>query len=353
MKKSSTFLLIVLCLFALPAFVYAQGNLSLPNVSPYASVTQRIGLADMTVTYHRPAVNDREVWGALVPYDEGKPFPWRAGANDNTTVTFSHDVKVEGKDLPAGTYGLHMIPSEAEWTIIFSQNHTSWGSFAYDPAEDALRVSVSPVECPFQEYLEYNFRDLGPDGATLCLDWEKKRVPIRISLDVHAQVLDNIRNELRNVQGFSWQGFQQAANYCLQNEVNYEEGLGWIEQAITGGFPGSPNFQVLSTKSQLLEKTGKKDEAADVMEQAMGVASNMELYQYAASFIPKDNEKAFELFKVTARKYPGTWISHAGLGAGNRVTGNTAEALKHYKLALEGAPGVWKAALEARIKTLE
>ena len=138
-------------------------------------VTQRIGITDITINYHRPLIKGRKVWGGLVPYGQ----PWRAGANENTTISFSDPVTIEGQPLAAGTYGLHMIPTETDWTIAFSKTNTAWGSFTYDKAEDALRVTVKPAASDFHEALTYDFDDLGPDSTVVTLRWEKLAVPFR------------------------------------------------------------------------------------------------------------------------------------------------------------------------------
>jgi hypothetical protein len=174
---------------ALPSQSAAQG----PQVraSLKAGVMQRLGAdTDITIEYSRPGVKGRKIWGALVPYgmapgnqySKNQPFPWRAGANENTTISFSKDVLIDGKPLPAGKYGLHMIPSEKDWTIIFSKNNSAWGSFSYKPEEDALRITVTPVAAPFEEWLSYGFDDLAGKSATAFLRWEQLKVPFKISL---------------------------------------------------------------------------------------------------------------------------------------------------------------------------
>ena len=198
-------------------------ELNIPRVSQRGTVTQRIGLTDITISYHRPAVGGREIWGKIVPY--GKV--WRAGANENSTITLADDVSVEGKALAAGTYGLHMIPDKDQWTIIFSKNSTSWGSFSYDEKEDALRVNVKPHADEQFEFLTYTFDDVKPDSAVATMRWEKLAVPFQISVDVKAVVLRSIKNELRNVGGFTWAGYDEAAEWCLDNNYNLEEALKW------------------------------------------------------------------------------------------------------------------------------
>ncbi len=192
MKRYGLTLGIVLCLtflLASPSVSLAQANRV--RASLKASVTQRLGTdTDITIDYSRPGVKGRKIWGELVPYglapgnkySDNKPFPWRAGANENTTIEFNKDILIEGKPLPAGKYGIHMIPGEKEWTIIFSKNNSAWGSFTYKQEEDALRITVTPVKAPFQEWLEYGFDDLAGTSATAYLHWENLKVPFKIQL---------------------------------------------------------------------------------------------------------------------------------------------------------------------------
>ncbi len=192
MKRFGLTFGIVLCLvvfLALPSV--GSGQEGKVRASLKASVTQRLGTdADITIEYSRPGVKGRKIWGDLVPYglapgnkySENKPYPWRAGANENTTIEFKKDVLIEGKPMPAGKYGIHMIPSEKEWIIIFSKNNSAWGSFAYKEEEDALRITVTPVKAPHQEWLAYGFEDLAGTSATAYLHWEQLKVPFNIKL---------------------------------------------------------------------------------------------------------------------------------------------------------------------------
>lgn len=175
------------------AFTFGQAGLQAqekPRKSPNATVTQRVGLTDITVTYGRPGVKGRNIWGELVPYGmhpgieytKGREFPWRAGANDNTTIKFSQDVQVEGQNLPAGVYGVHMIPGKDQWEVIFSKNSTSWGSYSYNAEEDALRVTVTPQKAAHNEWLSYYFTDLTDNSAILNLHWEKLKVPVKVEV---------------------------------------------------------------------------------------------------------------------------------------------------------------------------
>src|SRR6476619_3772866 len=187
-----------LAVLALGASVRA--DLKLPDASQAAVIKQRVGLTDVKVTYHRPLVNGRKIWGGLVPLGE----VWRAGANENTTVEVSSDVTVEGQPLPKGTYGLHMIPTADTWTVIFSKMSTAWGSYTYDQKEDALRVTVKPRPTEMEEALEYEFEDLKPDSATMTLKWEKMAVPVKIAVSPEA-TLANIRGQMRGNAQYQWQ----------------------------------------------------------------------------------------------------------------------------------------------------
>jgi len=181
------FTLMAVFLFTLPSSTKAQNNQV--RKSLHATVTQRLGVdTDITFDFSRPGVKGRKIWGGLEPYgmhpgneaSKNKPYPWRAGANENTTITVSKDVKIEGNKLAAGKYGLHMIPSESTWIVIFSKRNSDWGSYSYDEKEDALRITVTPVAAPHQEWLIFGFDDLAGTSATAFLHWEKLKVPFKI-----------------------------------------------------------------------------------------------------------------------------------------------------------------------------
>jgi hypothetical protein len=321
-------------------------ELNIPRVSQRGSVTQRIGLTDITINYHRPAVGGREIWGKTVPY--GKV--WRAGANENTTITFADDVTVEGKTLAAGTYGLHTIPDKDQWTIIFSKNSASWGSFSYDEKEDALRVNVKPRTAEAFEQLTYTFDDVKPDSAVATLRWEKLAVPFQIGVDVKAVVLRSIKNELRSVGGFTWGGFDEAANWCLDNNYELEQAMKWEDNSIQG----EPRFENWETKSRILSAMGKKDEADKALATALGLASPIQLYVYARGLQRQGNAKrAFELYPQVAKKDPNHWISHVANARIDSNKGDFTAASKEMSQALSTAPDPNKPQLQGLLKRLE
>jgi hypothetical protein len=321
-------------------------ELNIPRLSQRGSVSQRIGLTDVTIAYHRPEVGGREIWGKTVPY--GKV--WRAGANENTTITFSDDVSVEGKPLAAGTYGLHTIPDKDQWTIIFSKNSTSWGSFSYDEKEDALRVTTKPRAAESFDVLTYVFEDVKPDSAVATLRWEKLAVPIHISVDVKAVVMRSIKNELRNVGGFTWAGYDEAAQWCLDNNYNLAEALKWEDTSIQN----EDRFENWETKSRILEAMGRKDDASKALSTALDKASAIQLYSYARGLQRQGNAKrAFELYPQVPKKDANHWISHLALARVDSNTGDFTAAAKEMTQAISGAPDATKPFLQPLLKRLE
>src|ERR1700685_3691781 len=247
--------------------------LDLPLGSQRAEVSQRIGITDVTIDYHRPLVNDRKIWGALVPY--GKV--WRAGANENTTITFSDPVLIEGKPLDKGTYGLHMVPNAEEWTIIFSKNSTSWGSFTYDPAEDALRVTAKPQAADLHNALSYEFDELQPNSAVVQLEWEKIAVPFTVSVDVHDLVQASLKQQLRELSQYTWISWDDAANYLLTEKIALNDALKYADTSIEN----EDRYENEITKSKVLTALNRKDEAATAQRKALDLASPLQMHMFA------------------------------------------------------------------------
>jgi len=321
-------------------------ELNIPRLSQRGSVTQRIGLTDITIVYHRPAAGGREIWGKAVPY--GKV--WRAGANENTTITFTDDVTVEGKALAAGTYGLHTFPDKDQWIIAFSKNSTSWGSFSYDEKEDALRVTVKPHAAELFENLTYTFDDVKPDSAVATLRWEKVAVPFQIGVDVKAVVLRSIKNELRSVGGFTWAGYDEAAQWCLDNNYELEQALKWEDTSIQN----ESRFENWESKSRILNAMGKKDEADKAVATAMDKANALQLYVYARGLQRAGNAKrAFELYPQVPKKDPNHWLSHVALARIDSNKGDFSAAAKEMTQALNAAPDPNKPQLQGLLKRLE
>lgn len=346
MKNNITrlsFLFLCLTLFCLQ--VYAQG-LKTPRPSPPAELKQTIGLTDIVVNYSRPQVirdgKDRtgEVWGGPAWYGFMKAgnaeIPWRAGANENTTISFSDDVKVEGKKLKAGKYALYMaVFEDGKVTVIFSENSSRWGSYGYDPSEDALRVDVKAKESAFTNTLTYDFVQFGKDYGVLALSWEKKMIPFKIQVDAGETVLANIRKQLKAGQDQSWQGLNAAANYCAQNNVNHEEALGWAEKSIKL----EKNIQNMSTKALLLYKTGEKKSAFKVTDELAEMADINQLNQLGYQMLQMEiPDKAVEYFELNVKRNPEDANCHDSLGEGYMAIGENKKAVKSFKKSLSLNP---------------
>lgn len=342
-KKSLVALSLALLFFS----TQAMAQLNLPRGSQQAKVSQRIGITDVSVHYSRPSVNDREVWGKLVPYGmnnlgfgTAKESPWRAGANENTVIKFTDDVKIEGQPLAAGKYGLHMVIHEDNRaTIIFSKSTGAWGSYFYNPADDVLKVDVATTVTAHTELLTFEFIEVDATSAIAALKWEKKQIPFKVEVDVANVVLADIRQKLENAPGFNRQTWEQAANFSLNNGGDLDEALGWINGAIAGQFFSQKNFNNMNIKAGILTKQGKTAEAEAVMDDAMTMATIFETHAYGRQLITQGKkEKALGVFKMNAKKNKGKWPVDFGLARGYAATGNYKTALKHLKIAEGRAP---------------
>lgn len=362
MKKQQLKTTVFAVMLAFCTFNLATGQLDLPRGSQMAKVSQRIGITDITIVYSRPSVNDREIWGNLVPYGmnnlgfgTASESPWRAGANENTVFKSTHDIMVEGKPLPAGKYGLHMVVNEDNSaTVIFSKENDAWGSYFYDPADDVLKVDVTSSSTAHVEQLKFEFDDVGATSAMATLKWGEKKIPFKIEVPVKDIVLADIRAKMQNQPGFNRQTWEQAANYALNNGGDLDEALGWIDAAIAGQFFSQKTFNNLGIKAQILMKQGKMDEAMAVMDEAMPMGTVFQVHGYGRQLIGAgQKDKALDVFKWNAKKYKGQWPVDYGLARGYSAIGNYKSALKHIKIAEGRAPDqVNKNAIAANIEKL-
>jgi hypothetical protein len=331
MKAQSPFLLALLLYLPLHEARAQFTLLNLPRVSQAATVTQRIGITDITVNYSRPSVNGRVIWGNLVPYDQ----VWRAGANENTTFTTTSAIQVEGHDLPAGSYGIHMIPSKGAWTVIFSKDHTAWGSFFYTEGMDQLRVQVTPHAAPSSEQLTYTFNDVTASSATLSLRWADLEVPIHLSVDVHGVVLAGLDDQLHGLTAFGWEAWYEAALYCDQEGIAPEKAMRWVDMSIARG----PNLENQALKVKMLEEQGKLAEAKALRATMLDGASNPQLNTYGYRLLNQGKTaEAVKVFEMNAKLHPDDPNVHDSLGEGYLKAGQKAEAIKSFKKSLGMAP---------------
>jgi tetratricopeptide (TPR) repeat protein len=342
-----------------------------------STVTQWIGLVSVSISYNGPDVHgpngeDRKghIWGELVHYGLQDPdgygtslaSPWRAGSNEITAITVSHDVKINGKDLKAGTYGLYLLlDKDKPWTWIFNKNAVSWGAYYYSDKEDVLRVEATPEDAPYTEWLTYGFDDRQLTSANTYLQWENKRIGFKIEVPNGVQLYaDKMRSELTTFAGFNYQNWLRSAKFLVANKINLEEALSWVDISMnTTRFNGVKNFDALKTKADILNLLNRKPEADAAMTEALTMNPTVaELHQYGRSLLAEGrNEKALEIFKLNRERHKDdTFTTYVGMARGNAAVGNKKEAIKYWELVLKNLPEnqkANKAAYEEELKKLK
>jgi tetratricopeptide (TPR) repeat protein len=349
---------IIFCLI-FSAQIFAQQNLPFIRVSPHAKVIQSISFATVEIDYSRPGVKGREIYGKLVPYGlapnafgNGKPMPWRAGANENTTICLSHDSKINGSPLSAGSYSLHMIVQEEEWIVIFNKDHQAWGSFFYEESNDVFRIKVKPEKAPLREWLMYGFENLSANSADVFMHWGDLKVSFKIEVDNHKIVLDTYRIQLTTLPGFNQAAWAAAARYCLNNEINTVEAMTWINKALS--MNGGQNFNNDVVKAGLLTLEGKKEEGDQLIATSMETATEVELNNYGYQLMGQNRlEEALQIFKLNIENFPESWNTYDSYGEALDKKGDKKGAKEYYEKAYEMAPAAQKGRIEGILKGLE
>jgi hypothetical protein len=357
---------IICSLFLLPVICAAQTLTMTPDGgNKRASVSETIGITDVTIHYNRPGVKGRDgkIWGQLIPaglnnlgFGPSTAAPWRAGANENTTFECSTDVLIEGQPLPAGKYGFFIAYGPEESTLIFSRNSTSWGSFFYNPSEDVLHVTVKNESLDSKvEWLTYAFTHQTDTTATIGLEWERKRIPFTVGVDYQKTQLAMIRQELRSDKGFLWENWDEAAGWCVRHHTNLDEALLWTDTATGPNFGGSTSFTAWSTKARVLEGLGRHDEAVGAMKSALPLGSMAEIHQYGRQLLTeKKNQEALEVFTLNYKKYPGQPTTLTGMARAYSALGDYKTALKYATQAEALAPeGPTKTSVQSLITKLK
>ena len=319
-----------------------------PGGNRKASVSEQIGIVKISITYNRPGVKGREgkIYNTPVAHygfvDLGHgtshAAPWRAGANENTAITFSLPVKIEGHDLPAGSYGFFIALGEQESTLIFSKIFDSWGSFYYDSTQDALRVNVKNVPLEKSvEWLKYEFIDQTENSATIAMSWEKRMIPFKVEADVHGLQIAAFEEDFRTTRYYY--DYIQAAQYCIQNNVALDKALEWMDRAIYFRVMGEKNFRTLSTKAAVLMKMNRQEEAKKVMEEALPLGNVTDVHYYGRTLVNmKKADEAFKVFKMNYDKHPNEFTTNVGMGRGYSAIGDYKKALTYMRAALPQAP---------------
>jgi tetratricopeptide (TPR) repeat protein len=345
MKNHLKPLLVLVGIFV-SLIAWSQMTLPPSGGNQRSEVSQYLGLVKVTIVYNSPDVAGREIWGKLVPYGltnlnnrkstAENPSPWRAGANENTVITFSHDVEVEGKPIKAGSYGLHMIPGQEDWVVIFSTNTGAWGSFSYVPSEDVLRVNVKSAPCEFNEFLTYEFTDRLQNSATARLKWEKVSVPFKIAVPNGDELyVRKLREEFTGPKGGNWLNMVGAINFCATKKINLDEAYGWAQQFIDRNIKYYPIYQA---KGNVLDAMGKKVEADATMKEAINLpdATSNQIVMYGRSLINQKREKdALPVFEVALKRFPADAGAMVGMARGFSANGDHKKALKFLQDALK------------------
>jgi hypothetical protein len=283
--KTTAALLLTLALSA-PA-LRAQ-EVRLPQPSPAAKVGLAIGVTDVEITYHRPGVKGREIWGGLVPYGE----VWRLGANDATTISFSTPVKVEGHDVPAGMYSLFAIPGKDKWTLVLNKKAKQWGAYFYKQEEDLLRFDVKPQAGPATEKTEWMSFSITPaseTSATVEMAWESLRVPFTVSADVDKMVWTGIDTSLAGKPDAD--AYLTAVQYAFNKNARLDDAMVWADKALA---LDANSFWGHEYKAKLLQKQGKVEEAVQHLDKAMELAKGKAPQEYIDGLakLKKDWKKA-------------------------------------------------------------
>jgi len=321
-----------LLLVAISAF--SQSAIRLPEASPAATVGQTIGITDVAITYHRPAVNKRKIWGGLVPFGT----IWRTGANENTTISFSTPVKIEGQPLPAGTYGLFAIPGASQWTMVFSKFTGDWGGYNYDPSEDALRVTVTPqTVAESQERMSFTFDDVTNSAGVASLRWEKLRVPMKIEVDLPSTVRASIASTLRGGKHWDANAWAAAARWELRNG-SADTAMQYADHALSLATTSG----TLRTKAAVLEKKGDAKGAAELRERAKSLNTEGETIGigYGPLLGAKKYDEAIAFLNNYATAHPTSpelWRVYAGLGEAYSAKGDAAKAKEFFDKAMAAA----------------
>jgi tetratricopeptide (TPR) repeat protein len=339
-------LMVTFFLFGVTGVRAQSALLNLPDASQHARITQCVGITDITIDYHRPLVRGRKIFGGLQAYGQ----VWRAGANYNTTIEFSDPVTVEGQPLAKGVYGLHLIPGETSWVVIFSRNSTSWGSFTYDKAEDALRVTVKPQAIENHEALSYDFDDPKPASAVITMRWDRVAVPFKVEVNTPEIVRQSLRNQLRARPQFEWQAWQEAADYLLNNQLGAEEALKYADRSVEI----EDRFENEMTRAHALSALGRREEALAARNKVIAMGTQLQVHSYGRGLQTQGRQdEALELFRGNIKKDPNSWVGHNDAARVAVARGDFDTAAREMKLAVTAAPESLKAQHADLVRRLE
>lgn len=361
--KKNLLLFFTVALFYMTAV--AQMDIPPSGGNPRAKITEEVGITDITIKYSRPDVAGREgkIWGDLVSYgfsttnfiSNKNNSPWRAGANENTTISFEHDVKLEGKNVKAGIYGLHIAVWPDSVLLILSNQANAWGSYYYEEKDDALRVIVKPIlQGKSTEWLKYEFINYKENSCTIAMLWEKWMIPFSVEVDVENIVLASLRDQVKSQKGFNSTNLIQASQYCFNKNINLDEALGWAQRAITG-IQGQKSYVSLRNLASGYEKMNRLTQADSIMNEALTIANTNQYTSYGRALITqKRTDKALEVFLANQKKNGDVFAVNNGLMFGYSAKAEFKKALAAAEKAMTQAPNEnAKKTLAAQIEKLK
>lgn len=346
MKKLT---LLLLAITVLCSNANAQDVQNSRRMSQHMQITRTVGVSDITIDYHSPLAKGRKIFGGIVPYDfvvDGKEYPWRAGSNNRTTITFEHDVTINGNKLPAGKYGLVVLVSEAEWIFIFSSN-TSWGAFQYTSDNDVLRITAKTEKRPFQEYLTYSFIDPEAEATTIELRWADTSSKFRVALDVSAHIISNLTSQEERSAG----DYRILAIEHLQKDPNaIGLAMTYLDSARSNvdleeeRMKQYETFAITILRADLLIKQGNLKEGRKLKKQTLKDSQGFNLYYYGLNtlLVKEDKEEAFRLLDENIRNNPDQWQAYLAMGEYYLHDGNQQKVVENFKRSFELAPDNWK-----------
>ena len=331
----------------------------------HAWTGQQLGVVKIEIVYNRPGVKGREgkIYGTgvahygFVDLGHGTTYgaPWRAGANENTTISFSHPVSIEGKPLPAGKYGFFIALGETESTLIFSKINNSWGSFYYDETQDALRVTVKHENLEKSvEWLTYDFSNESENSVTVAMSWEKRRFPFKVEADTKGLQMEEFRSSFRTTR--IYYDILVGVYWCVEKNYELDQALAWADRAISMRVMGEKNFRTLQAKAAVLDKMNRNEEARKLMMEAIPMGTTREVHAYGRQLLSqKLNKEAFQVFKLNYDKHPDDYYTHVGLGRAYSAMGDYKKALALMKSGLErvGTDEAAKQGIVAMIEKLQ
>lgn len=290
-------------------------TMKIPQASNHVKERQTLAITDISIDYSSPSVGSRDVWNNpnIIPQN-GTPIAWRAGANMNTVITFSTDVFINGQPLSKGSYGFHIIPKGDTYTLLFAHNNDQWGSYYLEVDNDVtLKVDVKSEECSFSEKLDYEFLNWKENSVTIGLEWAERRIPFEVSVDLNKTVLESFRSELRGVNTYRWEAWNDAARWCLSHNTNLEEALEWVNRSINGGYNGfaaNKNLTNLNTKIQILQALNRTEEIKAVLPEALAMAQTPDEVNGLSFMLVRlgQYDRANEFLQSKIEEFPDAWF---------------------------------------------